>query len=152
MALRNKVTAGNRIIFPINTTPKKITAAYAALAIDADRPAGGPAVGDLIIQDASLGDAVGRCTSVQAPLGEVVSINSGNGTLSIAEYIPGVEVMFEYTGVVALGNKIKSFGVRATVGTSKRDQVQVDNINGIGAIIAIDSDTPGGTGFVVVRF
>jgi hypothetical protein len=135
------VRAGDRYILPDdgNIKPKKPKAGWTAL------------VGDLVIQDTSVASGVDEITTAENPYGIVESVNNDNGTLSVAEFYPGAEIELPTTGAVALGDKIE-FG-SATHGTTlDRTTVQADNTNGTGIVIAVDADTPHGTGHAVVRF
>lgn len=140
MAL-TKSTPGEDLIRYDNVRAKKLGTGYTA-----------PALGDLVTMSTTVADSVIRGAVDTNPYGMVISINSSNGTVSVVEFKDGVTVVLEYTGTApALGEKIECVGDRGTVITT-RDRVQVDDTNGIGAVIAVDASSPAGTGTCVVRF
>ena len=120
-----KSTIGDDFIRTYNIRAKKPKSGYTA------------AVGDLTVPDFTLADGVDRGASNENPTGIVISINSSNGTLSIAELTGGVTIVLEYTSTApTLGQKIECNGDRGTVLPS-RDRVRVDDTNGVGAVIAV---------------
>jgi hypothetical protein len=136
----SKSTVGDDYIRQDNIRAKKPKSGYTA------------AVGDLVVQDATVADGVDRGASDENPYGIVLSINSGNGTLSVAELKDGTTLMLEYTSTApAIGQKIECNGDRGTI-LSSRDRVRLDNTNGIGWVVGVDASSPGGTGTLVVRF
>jgi hypothetical protein len=80
-----KSTAGDDFLRDYNIKPYKLQAAYT------------PAVGDLVKLSTTAADAVARCASTDLPFGIVISINSSNGTVSVAELDAGVTLILEYT-------------------------------------------------------
>ncbi len=135
------VTAGDRYIKPEggNIVPKKPKVGYTAVA------------GDLVILDVTVADGVDLITTDENPYGIVESINTANGILSVAEFYSGCLIELPYTGAVAKGDKIEFSS--ATQGTTlARTQVKTDNTNGVGYVVAINAETPHGTGHCVVRF
>lgn len=111
-----------------------------------------PALGDLVVLDASITDGVDRGAADENPYGILTSINSSNGTVSVAEFSGGVTIVLEYTSTApTLLQKIECNGDRGTI-IPTRDRVRVDNPNGVGAVLGVDSGSPGGTGTCVVRF
>jgi hypothetical protein len=136
MAL-TKTTGGVDLIQERNINPWKAEAAYLATA----------AVGDLVVASATETKAVLRA-SAQATLGEVISINSGNGILSIAESMTGVVQVFETTGAVVLGNKLWSNGDRGVI-VPQRDRLIV-NAGGNWVAIAVGVNSPLGVANTVM--
>jgi len=137
-----RTVAGDRYILPEvgNIKPKQPKSGYTAV------------VGDLVILDTSIANGVDLVTTNENPYGIVESINNTNGILSVAEFVAGAEIELPYTGTVAKGDKIEfaAAGVHGT--TLDRTQIQTDNSNGVGVVVAVDAETPHGTGHAVVRF
>jgi hypothetical protein len=134
-----KSTAGDDFLRDYNIKPYKLQAAYT------------PAVGDLVKLSTTAADAVARCASTDLPFGIVISINSSNGTVSVAELDAGVTLILEYTSTApTLGQKVYANGDRGTVFPG-RDRV-LQNAGGNGVVVAVDSSSPAGTGTVVARF
>ncbi len=116
-------------------------------------PLGGytPAVGDLVTYETGAANTVDLIAGIEAIAAIVDSVNSGSGVVTICELVAGCRLELPYTGTVALGDKVKFSS--ATHGTAlDRTQVQTDNSNGIGLVIAVDADAPHGVGHCVVRF
>lgn len=138
MAL-SKSTPGDDFYRYENIRAKKLKSGYT------------PAVGDLVVLDTSATDAVDRGAANENPYGIIVSVNDGT-TVSVAELNGGATIVLEYTSTApTLGQKIECNGDRGTVITD-RDRVRVDDTNGIGAVVAVDANSPAGTGTCVVRF
>lgn len=92
------------------------------------------ALGHLVIRDTSIANGWDRTAANENPEGIVVSINSSNGTLSIAEFRIGEStIKLEYIGSnPAIGQTMEGgstpgFG---TVSITDRDVVELDNTNG----------------------
>lgn len=116
-------------------------------------PIGGytAAVGDLIVYETGSANAVDLIAGNEAIAGIVDSINSNSGVLTICELVAGCRIELPYTGTVNIGDKVKFSS--ATHGTAvDRTQVQTDNTNGTGLVLAVDAGAPHGTGHCVVRF
>lgn len=136
----SKSTLGDDFIREYNIRAKKPKSGYTA------------AVGDLVVLDFSIADGVDRGAADENPYGIVLSINSSNGTLSIAEFTAGVTIVLEYTSTApTLGQKTECNGDRGTVYPS-RDRIRVDNTNGNGAVVGVDTTSPAGTSTCVVRY
>lgn len=138
----NIARAGDR--YPIQfVVPKVAGASYTT-----------PKVGDLVVLDTSAANAVKLCPNATAPYGEVFSLNSGNGVLSIMELLPGTYREYPYNSTTpTLGHKVACDANAATHGTAlDRSPVIDDNANGTGSVVAVDTDCPHGTGHCVVRF
>lgn len=136
----SKSTPGDDFVREYNIRAKKPKSGYTA------------AVGDLVVLDFSVADGVDRGAADENAYGMVLSINSSNGTLSVAEFTGGVTVVLEWvTTQPGLSDKVECVGSRGTIYPS-RDRVRVDNSNGTGAVIAFDATSPAGTGTVVVRY
>jgi hypothetical protein len=136
----SKSTLGDDFIRTYNIRAKKPKSGYTA------------AVGDLVVLDFSIADGVDRGAADENPYGIVLSINSSNGTLSVAELTAGCTITLEYTSTTpTLGQKIECTGDRGTI-IPTRDRVRVDNTNGVAAVIGFDSTSPAGTGTLVARF
>ena len=105
-----------------------------------------PLRGHLVRLD-SLNNKVLRCAADTNPEGIIVSINSSNGTLSVAQFKSGSRITLEYTGTApTVGQKIEAsatpgFGTLTFTAASgePRDTVQVDDTNGVGRVISLDS-------------
>lgn len=138
--------AGDRYILPEsgNVKPKVPKSGYT------------PVRGDLVILDTSIAEGVDILTTDENPYGMVENINTWTSAavtrpISVAEFYPGCEVEFNYTGTVALGDKVEfSSATRDTI--LGRTKVKADNTNGVGSVIAVDASAPHGTGYCVVRF
>lgn len=132
--------AGDRYLLPEvgNIKPKRPKSGYTA------------AVGDLVILDTSIAMGVDIITTDENPYGIIESINNSNGILSVAEFVAGAEIELPYTGTVNKGDKIEFSTTHGT--TLDRTTVKTDNSNGVGVVVAIDAETPHGTGHCVVRF
>lgn len=97
-----------------------------------------PEVGDLVIYDTSENNAVDEAADTENPIGEVYSTNRDNGILSIALYKSGTRVVLPYSGVVAVGNKIRSTGTREIASVDQGKTVVEADAGGVGAIVAVD--------------
>lgn len=110
-----------------------------------------PVVGDWVILDASVANAVDLIADNEAPYGEIVVIQGS--VLSVLEFLPGTYREVPYTGSPSLGGKVAGVTTSGTHGsTLDRSTIDNDNANGVGTIVAIDGDAPHGTGHLVVRF
>lgn len=135
-----KSTAGDDYIRSTNIHAYKLDAGYTA-----------PATGDLVKLSTGTADAVARCASTDNPFGIVLSVNSSNGTVSVAELQDGVTLILEYTSSApSLGGKVYCNGDRGTIITG-RDRV-IGNAGGTGVVLAVDSSSPAGTGTLVARW
>lgn len=124
---------------------------WSTVAKVADNTYTSPAVGDLVALSTAAGNAVSGPADEVLPYGIVESINQGNGILTVVELLPGSTIVLPYSGSVSLGDAIECTG--STQGTLlARTIVGTENVGGVGKIIAIDADTPYGTGYCVVRF
>lgn len=124
--------------------------------VRAKRPVGtysSPAVGDLLVLDATGTEFVDRAAASEVPYALLHSVNSGNGILSVVELMAGVTAMFEIASGKVLGNQIQAQGgARGTV-LPLRDRVKGVASAGVGFITALDSNTPSGlTDTALVRF
>lgn len=135
MAL-TKSTPGEQLIIEGNVRPRVKVTGYTT-----------PVVGHLVKNDTTANDNVNRCASSDAPVGIIVSTNLG-AVLSVAEFKHNVSIVIDYTGALALGDKIVSNGDSGTVDTT-RDRVKRDNSLGVGRVSALDYPT---TGQCVVSF
>jgi len=138
----SKNTAGDDYIRITNIKTYALDAAYTnALA------------GDLVKLSTGTADAVALCASGDNPLGIVLSINSGNGVVSVAELQDGVTLILDYTSTApTLGQKVWANGDRGT-GTPMASRSRViQNSGGTGVVIAVDSSSPAGTGTLVARW
>jgi hypothetical protein len=105
-----------------------------------------PARGHLVLMD-SLNNKIDRCAADENPEGIIVSINSSAGAVSVAQFKSGTRITLEYTGTApTVGQKIEAsaspaFGTLTFTEASgePRDTVQVDNTNGVGRVISVDS-------------
>lgn len=110
------------------------------------------AVGDFVTRDTSVQKGVDRTLVDTNPFGLVVSINSTNGTLSVAELKDGVVSIHEYTGTApTMWQKVEANGDRGVILPGK-DRMRLDNTNGRGEVIGVDATSPAGTGTIVVRW
>jgi hypothetical protein len=136
-----KATGGNRLIWNSgdNVVPGLAVSGYTT-----------PAYGDLLKATTTNG-SFDHCANGDAPVGIVLSTNSGNGILSVARFVAPVQIMVDYTGSVTVGDKVVSTGSKGTVFTLL-DSVKTDNTNGVGRIRSKDAGSPGGTGTCVVEF
>lgn len=138
--------AGDRYLLPAtgNVKPKVPKSGYT------------PVRGDLVILDTSIQNGVDILTTDENPYGMVENINTWTSSattrpISVAEFYPGCEVTFNYTGTVNKGDKVEfSSATRDTL--LGRTKVKTDNTNGVGAVVAVDAETFYGTGYCVVRF
>lgn len=111
------------------------------------------AAGDVVVGDTTLPNCVDLIAADEALYGMVMSLNgrTDSSTLSVQEFTPGTYCGFAYTGSVAVGDKVEfSSATQDTV--LGRTKVKTDNTNGSGIVTAIDTDTPWGTGYCLVRF
>lgn len=129
MAL-TKSTPGEQLIIEGNVRPRVKASAYTT-----------PVVGHLIKNSTAGNDQVARCADGDAPIGLLVSTNLG-AVLSVAEFKHNVTVILDYTGTLALGDKVVSKGDSGTVDTT-RDRVKQDNSLGVGRVSALDYPTTG---------
>jgi hypothetical protein len=113
-----------------------------------------PVKGDLVILDATVANGVDLIADNEAPYGEVWAYNSSTGVISVLEYTPGTYRELPYTGSApTLGHKMAGVATSSTHGTTlDRSLVDDDNVNGAGAVVAVDGDAPHGTGHCVVRY
>lgn len=101
-----------------------------------------PVKGHLVIRDATLTDGYDRCAANENPTGIIVSINSSNGTITVARFLSGTRIWLEYIGAnPALGEKVEAGSTPGlgTVTYTDRDVVEVDATNGVGRVIAFDT-------------
>lgn len=100
-----------------------------------------PVFGDLVLLD-SLNVTADRCAANENPEGMVVSINSSNGTISVAQFKSGTRIQLEYTSTApTVGQKIETSATpgKGTVTITDRDTVQVDNTNGVGRVVSVNT-------------
>ena len=115
------------------------------------------ALGDLVVRDTTLSDAVDYAAAGEIPLGFVVSINSSNGTISVAEFYGGVTIVLPHDDSLdAIGNKVSAVGSRSTTIYPTRDRVKKDNSGG-GYVLAYTTvagvgSSPAGAGTCVVQW
>jgi len=116
------LTAGDNFMHGNNILPGIPKSGYTAV------------LGHLVIRDTSLANGWDRCAANENPEGIVVSINSSNGTLSIAEFRIGEStIRLEYIGTApALGQTMEAGSTPGlgTVTITDRDVVELDNTNG----------------------
>lgn len=129
MAL-TKSTPGEQLIIEGNVRPRVKVTGYTT-----------PVVGHLIKNSTAGNDQADRCAANDAPVGLLISTNLG-AVLSVAEFKHNVTVILDYTGALALGDKIVSNGDAGTVDTT-RDRVKRDNTNGVGRVSALDFPATG---------
>lgn len=134
----SKTTAGEDLIREYNVRPKKPKSGYTA------------AVGDMLVYDNTGTDMVDRGAADENPDGLCISINSSNGTLSMAEFRGGVTVIAEYTGTPTRLHKVECVGDRGSVYPG-RDRLRADDTNGKAGSQIIAIDYPA-TGLMVVQF
>ena len=117
-----------------------------------------PAVGHLVILDSSIANGVDIITTNENPYGLVVSIDSWSSTnttspITVAELVPGTEIVLPTTGSIAKGDKIEYGGTALSTGVVPRTVVQTDNSNGVGVVVAAGAgESPAGANTAVVRF
>lgn len=119
-----------------------------------------PAVGHLVIQDTSIANGVDLIAADENPYGIVISVDSWSAAaptspISVAELLPGTEIMLPTTGTVNKGDKIEGNGTAlAQMGTGQsRTPVRADNANGVGQVIGSGAgESPAGANTCVVRF
>ena len=106
-----------------------------------------PARGHLVILD-SLNNKVDRVASTEDPMGIIVSINSSNGAVSVAEFGDGTRITLEYTSTApTVGQTV--YGGAAAFGTvtfteasgEPRDVVVAHATDGVGSVISVDTAT-----------
>jgi hypothetical protein len=114
-------------------------------AMMAGKPKSGytPAVGHLVVEDATLTDGYDRAAANENPIGIIISTNGGNGTISVARLIPGVStIRLEYIGSnPSIGQTMEAGSTPAfgTVTITDRDVVELDNTNGNLRVLAVDT-------------
>jgi uncharacterized protein YkvS len=110
-----------------------------------------PVVGDLVAVDTTLANGVDIVAGTEAIWGIVESVNNNNGTLSVTYMVTGCTIELPYHTSVSLGDKVKFYSATQPAALP-RTVVQTDNSNGVGTVIAVDADSPHGTGYCVVLF
>ena len=110
-----------------------------------------PVVGDLVQVETGGPFEVDVIVANENPYGIVISTNQGSGFPTVAELVAGAQLVLPYTGTVNLGDKIEGSGGGSDT-TLNRTIVRTDNSSGVGTVIALDGDTPYGTGYCTVRF
>lgn len=124
-------TAGDYFMIPEALVAGKPKSGYTAV------------VGDLVIRDTSIANGWDRCAANENPGGIVVSINSSNGTISVAEFVIGIStIRLEYIGTdPALGQTMEagSTPAKGTTTITDRDVVELDNTNGNLLVRAVDT-------------
>jgi len=131
-----------------SVVPKKFSASYTAPA---------PAVGHLVKIDsvaaggAGVNDGVLQCAAGDPPYGMVLSVNSGNNTLSVLRFAKIQSVVLEYQTAPAIGDKIACHGSAGTVAVDGvlRDRIISDNTDGVGTVVALNEPV---TNLCVVEF
>jgi len=112
-----------------------------------------PKAGDLVILSSVTANEVDILAANTNPAYIVDSINQGNGLLTVTRLVVGACITLPYTGSVALGDKVEGDGTANThSATLDRSSVRTDNVNGVGTVIAVDTDTNYGVGLCVVEF
>lgn len=138
-----KLTGGDDFIREDNIHPRVPKSGYTG------------AAGDLVtVGDAldSLANSVDRCAANERIYGIVMSINGDATVLSVAELKDGCRIVLPYVAAPTLGDSVEAVGSRHATVLTSRDQVQTDNVNGVGRVIGVDSTSPGGTGTCLVEF
>jgi hypothetical protein len=110
-----------------------------------------PAVGHLVKRDTAINDGVLQCGSGDEPYGMVLSVNSGNGTLSVLRFARIQSIVLEYASAPNRGDSIAANGSAGVIPIDGvlRDQIIADNSDGVGVVVALDEPV---TGVCVVEF
>lgn len=138
-------TTGDRFNLGWNCKPKVCKSGYT------------PVPGHLVILDASIANGVDIIAANENPYGIIISIGNWSATnptapITVAEFVPGTEIVLPINGAVAKGDKIE-YGGTALGTTPPRTVIQTDNTNGVGVVIATGAgESPAGAGTCVVRF
>src|SRR5260370_39343764 len=141
-----KALSGDRLgvaFAPTSVHPKAYGTNYIAAWAAALTPAQTvPLVGDLVKQDltAGLNDAVRQCAPGDVIYGMVMSVNSSNGTLSVAKVERLHSLVLELgSGALALGDQVVADGSLGTilVDGGLRNRIKRDNTNGNGPVVAL---------------
>lgn len=117
-----------------------------------------PVPGHLVLLDASIANAVDIIAANENPYGIIDSIGNWTATntgalITVAEFVPGTEIVLPTTGTIAKGDKIEYGGTPLSGGAVPRTVVQADNSNGVGVVIAAGAgESPAGADTAVVRF
>jgi hypothetical protein len=64
-----------------------------------------PVKGHLVVFDSGP-DVYDLAADGEAPFGHVTSVNSNNGTISIVQWVPGVQIILERSGAIAVGQAV----------------------------------------------
>lgn len=117
-----------------------------------------PAIGHLVVLDASIANGVDLIAANEAIYGIVVafgtwSASNTGGTISVAKFTPGSRIVLPTTGVIAKGDKVEYGGTALSTGVVPRTVVQADNTNGNGFVVAAGAgESPAGADTAVVEF
>lgn len=108
-----------------------------------------PAKGHLCFRTNNAADEWDLAVAGSNPAGYVMSVNSGNGTITVAELLPGVRLILQHdqVGGPALGDKIQT--TATALGTTVGRTVVTTNAGGVGRITALN---PRGANTVEVTF
>jgi hypothetical protein len=99
-----------------------------------------PALNDLVTWDTTANYNVDKCAANENPIGQIIALSGETPTITIEQFCGGCVQVLAYSSAPSLGDKIE---VGATA-----NQVQADNSNGVGRVIAVDRVT----GYVDVYF
>lgn len=108
-----------------------------------------PVRGDLVILDSTIAVGVDLIAANENPMGIV--LKHENGITTVWKFRTGDRVVLPYSGSVAKGDKVEGDG-GAHQATIDRSTVRTDNSNGVGFVVAVDTETAPGVGFCVVEF
>lgn len=107
-----------------------------------------PAKGHLVFRTNNQADEWDLAVNGSNPSGLVESTNSGNGTISVAQLVPGTSLILQQDGSCVLGNTIQT--TATALGTTIGRTVVKDAIAaGVGRVVALN---PRGTNTVEVAF
>lgn len=108
-----------------------------------------PVKGHLVFRTNNVNDEWDLAVAGSNPGGIVESVNNSNGTISVAEFLPGVSIILQHdqVGGPALGDKVQT--TATALGTTIGRTVVTTNAGGVGRITAL---TPRGAGTVEVTF
>lgn len=142
------LTAGDRLLLAdgMNVRPKIPKSGYT------------PQVGDIVTEDTATEDGVDLIAVDEQFYGMVMSLNSwdsSNTTRPISVYVfqSGAVVILPYTGTVNKGDHVEFSSNTRDVAVA-RTKVKQDNTNGDlrSRVVAIDTGTQYGTGFLALEF
>ena len=137
---------------PTSIRPKAFSASYVAAWAAGAPPAGknqvAPLVGDLVKVDTTINNGVQQCVASDVPYGMIMSINSGNGILSVLKFTKADQVKLEYSATFVIGNGIQATGHAGLIAIDGVFRDQVKPAGTFGYTVSLDQPT----GLIVVEF